>query len=91
MTQTEMIEKLSLLTRLSKYRLRKIFIEIWKLVVSTLVAWDSISFSWVGKLVKVDTKARSCINPQTLEKINVGANKRIKFKVSSTLKEAIRI
>jgi len=91
MTQTEMIEKLSEMTWLSKYRLRKVFTEITKLIVSTLVSWDTVSIAWVWKLKTVDTKARVCINPQTLEKISIKANKRVKFKVSDTLKNKIRI
>ena len=91
MTQTEMIEILSESTGLSKYRLRKVFLELTKLITSTLLNWDKVSFAWIWKLGVVDTKARVCINPQTLDKIKIGANRRVKFKVSSTLKNTIRI
>jgi len=91
MTHTQMIAELSELTWLSKYRLRKVYLEFTDLITSSLQAWDTISIAWIGKLVTVDTKARECINPQTMDKISIKANKRVKFKVSSRLKKVIRI
>lgn len=91
MTQTEMIEELSKNTWLSKYRLTQVFWEMKKLFTVTLENSWTVSIAWIGKLSVVDTRERMYINPQTMWRISVKANKRVKFKVSSTLKNTIRI
>jgi DNA-binding protein HU-beta len=52
-------------------------------------AKNGFVFPGVGKLVVRQYKARQGINPQTGEKINIPARKRLKFVVAKAAKDAV--
>lgn len=59
------------------------------LLVSALVAGDSVRVHGLGTLSIVDREARTGRNPQTGDPLNIPASKAVKFKTTQSLKDAI--
>jgi len=57
--------------------------------VEELKAGRDVTLPGIGKLVVVETQARKGRNPQTGEEIDIPAGKRVKFKPSKAIKEAL--
>ena len=52
-------------------------------------AKDEFTVPGIGKLVMVDSKARTARNPKTGEAIQIPAGKALKFRISKAAKDAI--
>lgn len=59
-------------------------------VTETMVAGEDVKISGLGKFSVSERAAREGRNPQTGEAIEIGASKSVRFKASSTLKNAVK-
>ncbi len=59
-------------------------------IVGALAKGDKVLISGFGIFEVKETKARKGVNPATQAKIDIPASKRVTFRVSKTLKEAIK-
>ena len=68
----------------------KMVASIFEVIGDALVAGDSISVINFGTFSTKPTAARICTNLKTGEKIDVPASKKVSFKISDTLRNAVR-
>ncbi len=64
--------------------------KIFDSIQETLVKGDSVDIFGFGKFSITERSARQGINPATKEKIEIPATKAVKFKVSKSLKDAVK-
>ncbi len=90
MTKAELVDKLTEKGKITK----KLATEAIELVFSTigesLVNGEEISVPGFGKFSIVVRKARTGLNPQNKQKINIPETKAAKFSASKSLKESIK-
>ncbi len=68
----------------------KIINQIFDDIQESLVNGDTVDIFGFGKFSVAERAARQGINPATKEKIEIPATKAVKFKVSKSLKEAVK-
>jgi len=70
--------------------IEKIYEIIFSVLAATLDAGESFSVRDFGTFSVVDVKERQGVNPQTGEKMTIPAHKKVKFKASKTLSDAVK-
>lgn len=73
----------------TKSDLSKIHDSFMKIIKDDLDKTGEIRLHGIGTFCVKVTKERQCLNPQTREPMTVPAKKRVKFKVSQTLSDAL--
>lgn len=89
MTKTEMLSALADATGLSKKDVKNFLDVMTEMAYKEVKKNGEFSLSGLGKLVRVDRKAREGRNPATGETIHIPAKTVVKFRVAKAAKEAV--
>jgi DNA-binding protein HU-beta len=89
MTQTALVRELAEAGEVSNKQARSILDRLGALAVSEVKKNGVFVLPAIGRLVRVDRKARMGRNPATGESIKIPAKKVVKFRVAKAAKDAI--
>src|SRR5438034_1079893 len=89
MTQTQFIAKLAEACEVTKKVSRQLLDSLATIAVREVKAKGLFVLPGLGRLVRVDRKARIGRNPATGEQINIPAKKVVKFRAAKAAKDAI--
>jgi DNA-binding protein HU-beta len=89
MTQTQLIQSLADKCELSKKVAKNVLDTLAQTAVTEVKKNGLFVLPGIGRLVRVDRKARMGRNPATGEAIKIAAKKVVKFKVAKAAKDAI--
>ena len=89
MTQTQLVRSLGERGEISNKAARAILDGLAELAISEVKKNGVFVIPGIGRLVKVDRKARTGRNPATGETIKIPAKKVVKFRVAKAAKDAI--
>ena len=89
MTQTQLIQSLADKCELSKKVAKNVLDTLAQTAVTEVKKNGLFILPGIGRLVRVDRKARMGRNPATGESIKIAAKKVVKFKVAKAAKDAI--
>ena len=89
MSQSQMLGALAKETGLSKKQIKSVIEAMTDLALKEVKKSGLFVIKGIGKLVKVNRKARMGRNPRTGESIKIPAKTVVKFRVSKTAKEAL--
>ena len=89
MTQTQLVRKLAEVGEVTNKQSRSILDELSSLAISEVKKNGVFVLPGIGRLVRVDRKARLGRNPATGEAIKIPAKKVVKFRVAKAVKDAI--
>ncbi|MFC1855477.1 HU family DNA-binding protein [Thermodesulfobacteriota bacterium] len=90
MTKSELIAEISKDAELTKTEAEKVVKSLIESIKKTLKKGDKVTLTGFGSFQISSRKARTGINPQTGEKINIKASKVPKFKPGQNLKDAVK-
>ncbi len=89
MTQTQMIRELAEATGVNNKVAKQFVTTLGEMAVRETKKNGVFVIPGVGRLVRVDRKARTGRNPATGESIKIPAKKVVKFRVAKAVKDAI--
>ena len=89
MTQTALVRKLAEVGEVTNKQSRSILDELSATAISEVKKNGVFVLPGIGRLVRVDRKARLGRNPATGEAIKIPAKKVVKFRVAKAAKDAI--
>jgi DNA-binding protein HU-beta len=89
MTQSELVKLLAKNCEVSNKVSKQLLDSLAQTAVKEVKKVGSFVLPGLGKLVRVDRKARIGRNPATGESINIPAKKVVKFRVAKAVKDAI--
>ena len=89
MTQTQLVRGLAEKGEVTNKQSRAILDHLSSLAISEVKKNGVFVLPGIGRLVRVDRKARLGRNPATGETINIPAKRVVKFRVSKAAKDAI--
>jgi DNA-binding protein HU-beta len=89
LTQKQVIEKLAEESEISKKAARAFLDSLSALAVAEVKKNGMFVLPGIGRLVRVDRKARMGRNPATGESIKIPAKKVVKFRVAKAAKDSI--
>ncbi len=89
MTQTALVRELAAVGEVSNKQARSILDKLGTLAVSEVKKNGVFVMPGIGRLDRVDRKARMGRNPATGESIKIPAKKVVKFRVAKAAKDAI--
>jgi DNA-binding protein HU-beta len=89
MTQTELVKLLATNSDVSNKIAKTMLENLAQTAVKEVKKNGVFALPGLGKLVRVDRKARVGRNPATGETINIPAKKVVKFRVAKAVKDAI--
>lgn len=89
MTQTQVIQHLSTKTGIGKKEVKTMLAEFSALAVNETKKKGMFVMPGIGRLVRVERKARTGRNPATGEAIKIPAKKVVKFRIAKAVKDAI--
>ena len=89
MTQTQFVSKLADACEVNKKVSKQFLDSLATIAVKEVKANGVFVVPGLGRLVRVDRKARIGRNPATGEQINIPAKKVVKFRVAKAAKDAI--
>ena len=89
MTQSQMVKELALATEVSNKVAKAMIVAYAELAVKETKKNGLCVLPGIGRLVRVDRKAREGRNPATGEKIKIPAKKVVKFRVAKAVRDSI--
>lgn len=89
LTQTQIIAQLAEKSNLGKKEVKTLLQEFTTLAVSETKKKGMFVLPGIGRLVRVERKARTGRNPATGEAIKIPAKKVVKFRIAKAVKDAI--
>ncbi len=89
MTKSQLVQKLSEASEISKKQADGVLQALVNLTVGTVRKGEPVKIPGLGTFRKVQTKARMGRNPQTGEPIKIPARKKVRFSVAKTFKESV--
>lgn len=89
MTQTQLVRALAEAGEVTNKQSRAILDQLGSLAVSEVKKNGVFVLPGIGRLVRVDRKARLGRNPSTGESIKIPAKKVVKFRIAKAAKDAI--
>jgi len=89
MTQTQLVQLLADRCELSKKVAKNVLDTLAQTAIAEVKKNGLFILPGIGRLVRVDRKARMGRNPATGEAIKIAAKKVVKFKVAKAAKDAI--
>lgn len=89
MTQTQLVRSLAEKCELNNKQARTFLDELSGLAIAEVKKNGVFVMPGIGRLVRVDRKARTGRNPLTGESIKIPAKKVVKFRVAKAAKDAI--
>jgi nucleoid DNA-binding protein len=90
MNKAEFVDKLAEKGKITKKLATEALELVFSIIGEALVNGDEIAVPGFGKFSVVVRKARTGLNPQTKEKINIPETKAAKFTAAKSLKESIK-
>jgi len=89
MTQTQLVRALAEAGEISNKQARAVLDQLSSLAISEVKKNGVFVMPGIGRLVRVERKARLGRNPATGESIKIPAKKVVKFRVAKAAKDAI--
>ena len=89
MTQTQLIRSLAEAGEVTNKQAREVLVKLTDLAISEVKKNGLFVLPGIGRLVRVDRKARMGRNPATGETIKIAAKRVVKFRVAKAAKDAI--
>ena len=89
MTQTQLVRSLAEAGELTNKQARAVLDSLSSMAISEVKKNGLFVLPGIGRLVRVDRKARMGRNPATGETIKIAAKKVVKFRVAKAAKDAI--
>ena len=89
MTQTQLVRQLAEGNELTNKQARAVLDGLSSLAISEVKKNGLFVLPGIGRLVRVDRKARMGRNPATGEAIKIAAKKVVKFRVAKSAKDSI--
>ena len=89
MTQTQMIGMLADKCEVPKKTAKAMLVHLDQIAITEVKKNGVFVLPGIGRLVKVDRKARMGRNPATGEAIKIAAKKVVKFRIAKAAKDAI--
>ncbi len=89
MTQTQLVRSLAEACELTNKQARAVLDSLSSLAISETKKNGLFVLPGLGRLVRVDRKARMGRNPATGESIKIAAKKVVKFRIAKSAKDAI--
>ena len=89
MTQTQLIRTLAEANEISNQQARGVITTMADLAIQEVKKNSIFVIPGIGRLVRMDRKARMGRNPATGESIRIAAKKVVKFRVAKAAKDAI--
>jgi DNA-binding protein HU-beta len=89
MTQTQMIAALADKCEMPKKTAKAMLVHLDQMAITEVKKNGVFVLPGIGRLVKVDRKARMGRNPATGEAIKIAAKKVVKFRIAKAAKDAI--
>ena len=89
MTQTQLVRSLAEKGELTNKQARGVLDGLAEMAISEVKKNGLFVLPGIGRLVRVDSKARMGRNPATGEAIKIAAKKVVKFRVAKSAKDAI--
>jgi DNA-binding protein HU-beta len=89
MTQTQLVQSLADKSEVSKTVAKNLLNTLAQTAITEVKKNGVFVLPGIGRLVRVDRKARLGRNPATGETIKIAAKKAVKFRVAKAAKEAI--
>jgi DNA-binding protein HU-beta len=89
MTQTQLVKALAAGCKVNNKDAKTFLDELAKLAIGEVKKNGVFVLPGIGRLVRVDRKARTGRNPATGEAIKIPAKKVVKFRVAKAAKDAI--
>ena len=89
MTQTQLVRALAEAGELTNKQARGVLDSLAAMAISEVKKNGLFVLPGIGRLVRVDRKARMGRNPATGEAIKIAAKKVVKFRVAKSAKDAI--
>jgi DNA-binding protein HU-beta len=89
MTQTQMIRELAETTSVNNKVAKQFVTTLGEMAIRETKKNGMFVIPGIGRLVRVDRKARTGRNPATGEAIKIPAKKVVKFRVAKAVKDAI--
>jgi len=88
--KAQLVAELQVRTDLSKAAAQQMLSDMLKVIVEAVQAGQTVNLPGLGTLSVKATAARTGVNPSTGAKLQIPAGKKVSFKPSATLKEAIK-
>jgi DNA-binding protein HU-beta len=89
MTQTQLVRSLAESSGVSNKQMKEILEKLASTAIAEVKKNGVFVLPGIGRLVRVDRKARTGRNPATGESIKIPAKKVVKFRVAKAAKDAI--
>ncbi|MEO7146059.1 MAG: HU family DNA-binding protein [Bryobacteraceae bacterium] len=89
MTQTQLVKELALAAEVNNKVAKQFVVSYAEMAVRETKKNGIFVMPGIGRLVRVDRKARMGRNPATGEAIKIAAKKVVKFRVAKAVKDAI--
>jgi DNA-binding protein HU-beta len=89
MTQTQLVRSLAESSGVSNKQMKEILEKLASTAIAEVKKNGVFVLPGIGRLVRVDRKARTGRNPATCESIKIPAKKVVKFRVAKAAKDAI--
>lgn len=89
MTKFELVDAIAVKTGLTKKDVTKVLDAFVQVVPETVANGENVALVGFGTFSKVEREARTCINPQTKEHMQVAAKTVPHFKAGKTFKDAV--
>jgi DNA-binding protein HU-beta len=89
MTQTQLVRQLAESNEVSNKQMKEILEKLAGTAIAEVKKNGVFVLPGIGRLVRVDRKARTGRNPATGESIKIPAKKVVKFRVAKAAKDAI--
>ncbi|NLX24908.1 MAG: HU family DNA-binding protein [Lentisphaerae bacterium] len=88
-TKSQIIQKIAEDAGISKVQAKAALDSLVAQVYKGAKATEGITIPGIGKLIKVQRKARTARNPATGEQIKIKAGKVLKFRIAKAAKDAV--
>jgi len=88
--KAQLVAELQVRTELSKSAAQQMLSDMLEVIVEAVQAGQTVNLPGLGTLSVKTTAARTGVNPSTGAKLQIPAGKKVSFKPSATLKEAIK-
>lgn len=89
MTQTQLTQSIAAECEISNKSAKMLITTLGEIAVSEVKKSGLFVVPGIGRLVRVDRKARAGRNPATGEAIKIAAKKVVKFRIAKSAKDAI--
>jgi DNA-binding protein HU-beta len=89
LTQAQLVKELAEKSAITNKQAKQIIDNYVEIAIRETKKVGTFVLPGIGKLVRVERKARIGRNPATGEKIKIAAKKVVKFRVSKSVKDAI--